>query len=531
MLGQVFGCATWPRIAAVAGLWVSYKLYRRFTHVCALSFLPGPPTLSYVWGNVSALRKAPVGTRYNVWRKMYGPVYRLREPLMEPILILGDPKGALYVLNKTTTYWRPAIDRVVLRLWFGPSILSSETHEHLQRKRRMSPAFTTQSVKTISATLLDLAHDLVNEWDGKLGPDESMVIDMAKDLHRLSLNGISRTMFAYDLSDPTGRIPTLLNKFSSGPGDEDTTLKRLASLVISANPLLMNLPNPFKEWADMLRTELGTIAQKVWGAVEKGESLEGLDARVLEVLSQQQKKGERISKDDAVAEIVGLLFAGSESTGNCIRQELIYELAHKPHIQTKMRDELRAFEAHNGSPPGYGDLMISGGNSLDYFNAVVMETLRTKAVLMDIAREAVANDVIPLNIPLPGSAAHSLPVRKGQIIYIPIRDGLNVDPDIWGDDAETFRPERWLDPGAHERGVGPGGIVTFGDGAKTCLGRVFAIAEIKIVAAILVRTFSFHPSDDHFDIDFYHLRGNTVKPKVRGHENEGVQMPLRIRRA
>ncbi|KAI0034614.1 cytochrome P450 [Vararia minispora EC-137] len=522
MPGQVFECATWPRIAAVVILWAMYELYKRFTHIGRLSFLHGPPTPSYVWGNVSALREAPVGTQYSEWRKTYGPVYRLHDLLMEPILVLGDPTGALYVLNKTETYWRPVIDRVVLRLWFGLNILSTETKEHLQRKRRMSSAFTAQYVKTISAKLFDLAHDLANEWNDKLGLEKCIIVDMAKDLHRLSLNCISRTMFAYDLSDPTGRIPTLLEKFSGGP--EDTIFTRLALLMISVNPQLMNFPNPFKEWANMLRTELGTIAQKVWGAVEKGESLEGQDAKALEVLSQQREEGEGVSKDDAVSEIAGLLFAGSESTGNVIA-ELMYELAHRPDIQTKMRDELLAFEAHNGSPPRYGDLMGSGGNKLSYFNAVIMETLRTKAVLMYIAREAVADDVIPLNILLPGSAAHSLPVRKGQIIYIPIRDGLNIDPDIWGADAKTFSPERWLESGVRERG----GILTFGDGPKACLGRAFAIAELKIVAATLVRTFSFRPSYDHFHIDFYQLSGNTVKPMVRGHENEGVQMPLQIR--
>ena len=64
------------------GVWAAYKLYLRWKHVVALSFLPGPPTISYLWGDGFDLKKAPIGTRYNVWRKTYGPVYKLREPLM-----------------------------------------------------------------------------------------------------------------------------------------------------------------------------------------------------------------------------------------------------------------------------------------------------------------------------------------------------------------------------------------------------------------------------------------------------------------
>lgn len=34
------------------------------------------------------------------------------------------------------------------------------------------------------------------------------------------------------------------------------------------------------------------------------------------------------------------------------------------------------------------------------------------------------------------------PIEKGTRVYIPIY-GLQRDQDIWGEDAEEFRPERW----------------------------------------------------------------------------------------
>ena len=103
----------------------------------------------------------------------------------------------------------------------------------------------------------------------------------------ISLNAISRTMFAYDMSDPNSSISTLLKSISDGPDGEDTTLARAAMLIIGAFPRLQSLPNRMKSRAAKFHTELSNIAESVWGSVETIGTLEGMDARALEVLSTQ----------------------------------------------------------------------------------------------------------------------------------------------------------------------------------------------------------------------------------------------------
>ncbi len=73
---------------------------------------------------------------------------------------------------------------------------------------------------------------------------------------------------------------------------------------------------------------------------------------------------------------------------------------------------------------------------------------------------------------------------------MPIRDGINVNEDIWGVDAMVFNPERWLEPGALSKEVTAGHVLTFGDGPKVCLGRSFgALANVHSSAA-LIKTLS-----------------------------------------
>jgi cytochrome P450 len=61
-----------------------------------------------------------------------------------------------------------------------------------------------------------------------------------------------------------------------------------------------------------------------------------------------------------------------------------------------------------------------------------------------------------------------------------------MDPDIFPD-PKTFKPERWLEPGARQK-LEPY-LVTFGKGTRACVGINLAYAELYTVIATLLRRF------------------------------------------
>ncbi|PBK62201.1 cytochrome P450 [Armillaria solidipes] len=302
------------------------------------------------------------------------------------------------------------------------------------------------------------------------------------------------TMFMHDLSTSNSDIPSLLHKITDSPAGNLSDI--ILSSFASRFPVILCLPSPMKRWCDDLRNSLGTVARNVL----LGKEAAGMHTKLLNTLSLVLTSGQ----------IIGILFAGSETTANVIT-ECLYEMARNPSIQRRLRTELIDFEVTNGHKPAHEDLINS---SLPYLDAVTWETMRTKAVLTEISCVAAKDDIIPLQVPLKGTNIYEIKVQAGTLIDIPVWDGINCNTLIWGEDADVFNPDRWINPDMLPK-------------PKVCLGRPFALVEFKTVVSTIVRNFTFAEAEG-IVLDFYHIGGNTIKPMVRGREKEGAQLPLKV---
>lgn len=162
-----------------------------------------------------------------------------------------------------------------------------------------------------------------------------------------------------------------------------------------------------------------------------------------------------------------------------MQQGIIYHLLRDPLAQAKLRAELDA--ADLSFPASFSEI-----KDLPYLDAVIKEGLRIHPPVGNILERIV---------PAPG-----LVLRDGRVIAPGTIVGMNQwvvsrDKEVYGEDADIFRPERWL-RGSNETAVAyaarlkmmKNGDLAFGGGNRICTGRHMASIEMfKFTATLFSR--------------------------------------------
>jgi cytochrome P450 len=189
-------------------------------------------------------------------------------------------------------------------------------------------------------------------------------------------------------------------------------------------------------------------------------------------LQEFQQEGLPKSQTTACLQDVinNFVIAGRDTTA-CALSWMFYILATNPDIQSRVLEEIDRL-APAGTEPTFKMLHHS---NMPLLHALVYETLRLHPSVPMNGKEAKMDDVLPNGTRVP---------RGAKVAYFPW--GMGRDPDVWPE-PEKVKLERWVpfkQPPAHEFPV-------FQAGPRICLGVDMAIFEVKVVAVMLLQTFTF----------------------------------------
>ncbi|KAI2474170.1 hypothetical protein C4B38_000245 [Diabrotica virgifera virgifera] len=189
---------------------------------------------------------------------------------------------------------------------------------------------------------------------------------------------------------------------------------------------------------------------------------------LIDILNDLKEKKELSQEDDVVLSAISIQFflAGYETTSSAISFTL-YELAKHPHIQEKLREEIKSVLKK------YGDITYEAIQEMSFLEMCLLETLRMYPVLPFLERKCNSDYTIPNT---------NVVIENGTCVLFPIY-GLQTDESIFPNPL-TYTPERFNDNYYNLRGSY---FLPFGEGPRGCIGERFGkiSAKMAIITALL----------------------------------------------
>jgi cytochrome P450 len=182
-----------------------------------------------------------------------------------------------------------------------------------------------------------------------------------------------------------------------------------------------------------------------------------------------KQTGDRI---DIRNQLLNVFLPGHEATGVALTN-IFFLLARHPKVWAKLRREILSI--------GTEVIKFERLKSLKYLQAVMNETFRLHPAVGTMARAALRDTVLPTGGGTSGKAP--ILVLKGDVFATSFY-ALHRRRDVYGDDADIFRPERWepLRP-AHWT------YMPFGGGPRICPGQQLALTEVAYTTVRLLQRF------------------------------------------
>ncbi|KAJ5461825.1 uncharacterized protein N7458_003377 [Penicillium daleae] len=436
--------------------------------------------------------------------------------------LLATNHQALADVMSTNVYdfekpWR-ARNFIARILGFG--LVMSEGASHKKQRRALTPAFNIKKIRAMYSLMWGKTNQLLEEMEKELRLSPMQGTNLADGEGTLEM-GVWGSRLTLDIIGPAamGRDFRSLQKNDNPVAESffrlrEPSFEKLVFFAINfilpqwlARRLPLRMNKVIDNETNFLRDLCQDIVSDKRQALNVSKNLvKDLEADILGTMML----GGDFSDEELVDQMLTFLAGGYETTARAITWAC-YLLTQRPHIQERLRSEIRAKIPCANSSITYQDL-----ESLPLLNGVCQEVLRLYPTVPATLRESIRDTVIA-----------GIHIPKGtRVILCPW--AINRAPVFWGDNGEEFLPERWIDkdkngnlvPNNHGGASTNFAQITFLHGQRSCIGKDFARAELRCAVAGVVGRFSFEMQDPKQEI---HITGALTTKPVEG-------MHLRMRR-
>ncbi|KAJ4393633.1 hypothetical protein N0V93_002846 [Gnomoniopsis smithogilvyi] len=411
--------------------------------------------------------------------------FELYVPSLPPGVVINDPRNLAFVFKNEGLFAKGEFMKKPLWDLFGHGIINSDGELwRIQRKAGLSflntknlqvltdvalPQYLQQSINHLKATcdscheadLQAVFHEITSQLMGKMAYNMEMHAD---DDFTLAFDYASGAT-AERVQNPLWPITEVF--FGSKMRRSITIVKAFGKRIVDS--AVENREKGIKSTSS---------------ATPKTEKLDEISGTLIQSLLDSI--GDKQMVADAA---LNYLSAGRDTTAQSITWTFHLLLQHR-YVYAKVRNEVQALLDSQIASTTLNPAQLTP-TALPYTHAVLLESLRLHPPIPIEIKQCQSATTLPDGTFLPASSV---------MVWCPW--AMNRSHLIWGDDADSFRPERWLLSNS-----GGGGVLirpaaeypVFNGGARLCLGKSMAtLIAVQTIAAV-VWTFDFVPAYEERD--------------------------------
>ncbi|RNJ52374.1 hypothetical protein D7B24_003737 [Verticillium nonalfalfae] len=459
-------------IALAAGLLLlSYLVAARVRDFSRLRHVHGPFLAG--WTDLWLIRNQLSGRLNFVLQdanKKYGPVARIA-----PNWVVCGDGAELRRLWGVRSGWQRGHWYRGLRIdpYKDNTFSTTDDKVHEALRSRLSAGYAGKDVDGLHELIDEQVAGLVHLLESKYLATEQdfKIVDLARKVQFFTLDVISSLAFgkSFDYLKADG------DKFRYIETTESTVPVLLATALI---PWFLNiLQSPRLKWIIPSAREMvgiGTVMGLAQEAVDERYGDNPIVKR--DMLGSFVAHG--LSKQDAEGETVVQIIAGSDTSATAIRSTLLFLMTNPP-VYARFQSEIdRAIEEGRISSPITDD----EAKNFEYLQAVIREGLRLWPPATGLLPKISQKDEVVCGVHIPAGT---------NVAWAPWT--VMRDQNIFGPDADLFRPERWIGiPDAKWRAMDQQVMMDFASGSRwECLGKNIAMIELNKVYVELLRRFDF----------------------------------------
>ena len=379
-----------------------------------------------------ASRQRRYGDIFTVRFPYFGRVVYVARPDLVKAVFTGDP-AVFHAGEANATVLEPAL---------GPnSVLTLDGAPHMRQRKLLLPPFHGERVRRYGELIVEMTRREMRSWPA----GESFAI--RPHTQRITLAVIMRAVFGVHDETRLARFERLIDDFTGRVGP------------ITRYPFLRRHLTRLSPWSKFVRSR-EALDEFIYEEIRLRRAEpehEGRDDVLSLLLGARDEEGERMTDEELRDELITVLGAGHETTATGLAWA-VERLVRNPDVLARLRDSLAAGEE-------------------EYLAATVREVLRTRPVIIDVARK------------LTGPAAiggYELPAGT---FVLPAIAALHQRADVFPE-PDRFRPERFLDGKADNYAWVP-----FGGGVRRCIGAAFAEYEMQTILREFVEHAELAPVD------------------------------------